>query len=148
MKRKEIDVDHFIDVCRSSQTMSEAATRLGMHFNTFKKHAQEIGCYEANQGGRGTKKSSNETRKIPLEEILGGQHPSYQTHKLKNRLIKEGIFKDNCSSCGIDSWSGHKIVCELDHINGRRTDHRLDNLRLLCPNCHSQTPTFRSKNRE
>lgn len=52
-----------------------------------------------------------------------------------------------CSCCGLSSWNDTPIVLEMDHINGDNTDHRLDNLRLLCPNCHSQTPTYKNKNK-
>ncbi|MGB2240169.1 MAG: HNH endonuclease [Pseudomonadales bacterium] len=54
----------------------------------------------------------------------------------------------NCSSCGIgDEWNGKPITLQLDHINGVNNDHRLDNLRMLCPNCHSQTDTWCGRNK-
>ena len=81
------------------------------------------------------------------DEILDGKHPSYQTYKLKNRMLKEGILVNICSECGISEWNGKSISLELDHVDGVRTNHKLENLRLLCPNCHSQTDTYRSKNR-
>jgi len=51
-----------------------------------------------------------------------------------------------CDKCQISSWLGEKIVLELDHINGVNNDNRIENLRFLCPNCHSLTPTFRGRN--
>lgn len=50
--------------------------------------------------------------------------------------------------CGINSWLGNPLTLELDHINGVRTDNRRENLRVLCPNCHSQTPTYRRKKKD
>jgi hypothetical protein len=86
--------------------------------------------------------------KIPLEEILSGKHPQFQTYKLKLRLIKEGLIENVCSVCNTSEWMGNKLNMELDHIDGDRTNHRFENLRMLCPNCHSQTETYRSKNRK
>jgi len=66
---------------------------------------------------------------------------------LKKRLIKELNWEYKCNECEISEWNNKKISLELDHINGIHTDNQIGNLRLLCPNCHSQTPTFRTKNK-
>lgn len=84
---------------------------------------------------------------IPLEEILV-EGSTYTTHNLRKRLIKEGIFQHKCSSCARTTWKGVPIPLELDHINGTRDDHRLDNLRLLCLNCHGLTDTWRGRNKK
>jgi hypothetical protein len=68
--------------------------------------------------------------------------------RIKRILISENLIKNKCGgkNCNvIDNWNGKKIILELDHINGVNNDNRIKNLRLLCPNCHSQTPTFRRK---
>lgn len=59
---------------------------------------------------------------------------------------RDNIFKETCYECDIKDWNGKPIKLELDHINGINHDNRLENLRLLCPNCHSQTDTFRGRN--
>lgn len=136
----------FIKICLESESMAKAAATLGMHFNSFKTKAVKLGCYKPNQSGKGINKKDNGS-KIPLTEILEGKHPHYQTNKLKKRLISEGIKTKECEECGLgDEWNGKTIVHQLDHIDGNRTNHKLDNLRVLCPNCHSQTGTFRGKN--
>jgi hypothetical protein len=89
----------------------------------------------------------NELKKIPLKEILNGDHPYYQTFKLNKRLIKENILENKCDECNIVDWNDQPISFHLDHKNGISSDHRLDNLRLLCPNCHSQTTTYCGKNK-
>ena len=94
----------------------------------------------------GLKTESKTGSKIPLSEILDGQHPYYQTYKLNLRLIREGLMKNECSVCGISEWNGKEIKMQLDHINGNSSDHRLENLRMICPNCHSQTETYCGKN--
>ena len=142
----KIDEQEFVTTCNSSKSMAEAASKLHLHFNTFKKYAVKLGCYKPNQGGKGTKKPNS--RRILTEDILNGDYPQYQTYKLKNRLIEEGYKEDKCELCG---WSekrrGEKYTpCELHHIDGDRTNHKLNNLQLLCPNCHSLTSTHRAKN--
>lgn len=67
--------------------------------------------------------------------------------KLKKRLIKEGILEPKCSKCLNETWLDGPIPLELDHINGKNDDNKLSNLRLLCPNCHSLTDTYRGRNR-
>ncbi len=133
-----------IEACNSSTTMAQAAVKVGLHFNTFASRAKKLGCYKPNQAGRGINKSSG--KKIPLDLILNGKYPEYQTFKLKTRLLEEGVLINKCSVCNITEWNGKKLVMELDHINGDRKDHRLKNLRLICPNCHALTETYRAKN--
>ncbi len=65
---------------------------------------------------------------------------------IKKRLISEGLLKNQCAICDLGSiWHGRKLVLQLDHKNGNKTDSRFENLRLLCPNCHTQTETWGSR---
>lgn len=65
-----------------------------------------------------------------------------KSYKLKNKLIKEGIKENKCEICGLSSWLDKEIILQLHHINGVHTDNHLENLQILCPNCHSQTDNF------
>ncbi len=65
---------------------------------------------------------------------------------LKKRLVAEGVLPWQCALCSLTEWSGEPVPLELDHVSGDRYDNRLENLRLLCPNCHALTPTYRGRN--
>lgn len=80
---------------------------------------------------------------MPIEQLLRGRR--CRTH-VKMRLIRAGLLENICSDCGLQEWRGQRIVMHLDHINGVKNDNRLENLRMLCPNCHSQTETYSGKN--
>ena len=70
------------------------------------------------------------------------------THNVSlKRIIDDNLIEYKCQECGLkDSWNNKMLVLHLDHINGISNDHRLENLRFLCPNCHSQTDTYTDKN--
>lgn len=84
---------------------------------------------------------------FPLEQILV-EHSSYSnTVSLKKRLLRAGLLEPKCAACSIGpEWNSMPLTLQLDHINGTRDDHRIENLRLLCPNCHSQTSTYCGRN--
>ncbi len=82
-------------------------------------------------------------RQQPLERILQNSR-SRQT--IKRRLLQAGILKNVCEECGLAEWRGKPLAIQIDHRNGIRDDHRVENLRMLCPNCHSQTETFAGRN--
>ena len=134
-----------LDSIAASKTMLEAAAKTDLHFSTFKRRALKLGVYTPNQGGKGTQKKSGLS--YDLNDILDGKHPGYQSFKLKQKLYDSGRKINKCEECGISEWNGKKIECELDHIDGNSKNNSFDNLRILCPNCHSQTHTFRFKKR-
>jgi len=128
----------FIEVSRESKSAIEASVKLKMPYKTYAKVAKKLECFKDNPKIVG---------EAPLDEVLEGLHPNYSTTKLKERLIDAGIKECKCEWCEITQWRNLPITLELDHINGNNSDHRLENLRVLCPNCHSQTDTFRNRKR-
>jgi len=130
----------------ASNTMREACSKTNLHFNTFKKYAIKFNIYKPNQGSKGSKKP-NIKQVYPLKDILNGKYPQYHTFKLKNRLIKEKVKEHKCEKCNLEMWNNVKIPIELNHIDGNCFNHTLENLEILCPNCHAQTCNYRGKNK-
>ena len=84
--------------------------------------------------------------KRPLHLLLQ-RGSAYHSDKLRRRLIAEGVFEARCAACGLTHWRGGRIPLELDHIDGDRENNELHNVRLVCPNCHALTPTYRGRNK-
>jgi hypothetical protein len=82
----------------------------------------------------------------PLERVLAAGRRRSRQH-VKARLLMAGLKEERCESCGLVDWHGQPLSLELHHINGDGEDNRLENLRLLCPNCHSQTDTWGARNK-
>lgn len=82
-------------------------------------------------------------RLMPIKELLAR---SKSRAAVRRRLLEAGLLQNVCSECGLREWLGKPLAMHIDHINGTPDDNRLENLRMLCPNCHSQTPTYAGRN--
>jgi len=82
----------------------------------------------------------------PNEEIFT-ENSYYSNDLVKQRIVKDDLIEYKCKVCGIDEGQGKPVILDLDHINGNNRDNRLENLRFLCPNCHSQTDTYKGRNK-
>ena len=129
-----------INAANSTVSASAAAASLGIKYDTYRKYAIKYNCLKTNQSGKGmSKKSANS---YALEDILAGEHPQYPSAKLRIRLVKEDIFPAKCNKCGLEEWLNKPIPLELEHKDGNHHNNLLENLELLCPNCHAQTETY------
>ena len=134
----------------------EALIKLGMNpsgggnYRRMKDKITELELDVSHFTGQGHLKGKNHgwSPRTSDEEIFK-KDSSYRgsSTRLKERYLEQG-FDYCCSECGISEWNGKPIVLQLDHINGERHDNRIENLRLLCPNCHSQTHTFAGRNKK
>lgn len=149
MSRKiKVSDNEIVSAASLFPSATAAASFLGIKYSTFKVHAERLGVFKTNQSGKGISKPITDERKILLSEILEGKHPQYQSNKLRKRLINEGVKEQKCECCGLTEWLGKNISLELDHIDGNCYNHRIENLRIVCPNCHAQTETYRGKNKK
>lgn len=153
------DRETFCRVFNESNGIREALQKLGMsgnggNYKTFKERCAEEGLDLVQMNERVRRANSDRMsrlgrrwRRRPLDQILT-ERSCTSRRAVKARLITEGLLDPTrCSICGMpDQWNGLPIVMIIDHINGRGDDHRLENLRLICPNCNSQLETFTGRN--
>ena len=121
----------------------------GGNYATVKNYVKKYEIDTSHFTGQGwnTGLKFNPHPPFKMEEILVENRP-YNTNTLKKRLIKEGYKDHKCENCGRSEWEGNPIPLELHHINGDRNDNRIENLEILCPNCHTMTDNFRGSNKK
>mgnify|MGYP000573677090 CR=1 FL=1 len=145
--------DELLDLLNSSTSFRDFLLKIGSSSNgtgaykSIKKQLIEIGITNfpkfnySNFFIQISKKKSNNEVFI--------ENSSYTRSSLKKRIIKYNLIEYKCSKCNNDGfWNGEKLTLQLEHKNGINDDNRLENLEFLCPNCHSQTSTYCSKNRK
>ena len=140
LERKE-EILEWIDENKSKAYISK---ELKCKQETLNKYLIQMGIeYKRNQSGKGMTK--NYKNKWTLKEYLQNSS-DIQTNKVKKKILEEGIKEYKCECCGLTTWLNQPIPLELHHIDGDRTNNKIENYELLCPNCHAFTDSYRGKN--
>ena len=134
--------EDLIEAVSKSSNINQVIKNLGLNkssgtYNTIKKRMGEYGITQ--QFGIGE-------RKKYTDETIFCENSTYDRSTLRNRIIRENKLRYRCSICNVVEWNNKPMSLQLDHINGVNNDNRLENLRFLCPNCHTQTSTWGNKN--
>lgn len=151
---KNTDED-FIEAAKHSTSIAGMCRYLdrspyGAGYYMMHKKIKELGIDTSHFTGCGWNTEGKHLikREKTPDEIVFCEKSQFATSKLKNRLIRGGYKEERCEKCGRTEWEGKKIPLQTHHINGVKDDNRLENLMLLCPNCHAQTDNYCSKNRK
>lgn len=141
----------FAEIIKRSQSYAEACTLMNIKPHNSTWMTLQRRCERENiddshiRKNAGKIKRCNPVNKRPIEYYL--QQGTVLKSGMRDRLIKEGYLKNICYICGLSNeWNNQPLTLQLDHIDGDKFNNVIENLRLLCPNCHTQTPTFGSKN--
>lgn len=142
-KRKILSVEdtqHILQKLKSKVTINALRNETGLGVNILKRILKENNIpYISNQNHKGRVA-------VSFADTFTTNSKSSNS-KIVNCIKQHNLIPyDKCYKCGLDSWIDGKLVLELDHINGNNTDNQLENLQFLCPNCHSQTPTYKGRN--
>lgn len=154
MRKKRWTTEQFVNAVNTSYSYAEVMTKLGLkiagsNYDTVKRQIKELNLNTSHMTGKAWNQGEryrNLKQSRPLREVLVEHSTWINSNHLKERLLKEEIKKYECECCGNSMWMGKPIALELHHVNGIKDDLRLENLQLLCPNCHSFTDNYRGKN--
>lgn len=153
-RRRTWTDEQFIETVQSSGSIREVLIKLGLketggNYKEFRRHCKRLLVTTTHFHGQGHLRGKKRSWRYgaSLATILVENSSYTNLRTLKKRLIREGLLTEECSTCGLRTWLGQPIPLELDHINGVHDDHRRENLRLLCPNCHALTPNYRGRNK-
>lgn len=148
-KPNYFDRKKFIDAVESSKLPSEVCAKLGVSYSKkWLVDASEFHSYQLPERIANSPYGRNAKGRYvkSLEEVLV-ENSTANNQVVKARLLSANLVVNECATCHLaPEWEGKPLTLQLDHINGNPTDNRINNLRLLCPNCHSQTETYGGRN--
>lgn len=146
--------EQFVELLKKSSTISEVLFKLGYTvrgnswgYSQVKRRMDDLNLDYSIFKGKSAVIKTNKLNNVRKEDILK-ENCKHQRIVLRRYVIKNNLIPYKCAICGCTEWQGKTLSLELDHINGINNDNRLENLRFLCPNCHSQTSTYGSRNQQ
>ena len=146
--------EQFVELLKKSSTISEVLFKLGYTvkgnswgYSQVKRRMDDLNLDYSIFKGKSAVIKTNKLNNVKKEDILK-ENCKHQRIVLRRYIIKNNLIPYKCAICGCTEWQGKTLSLELDHINGINNDNRLENLRFLCPNCHSQTSTYGSRNQQ
>jgi Zn finger protein HypA/HybF involved in hydrogenase expression len=149
-----VSTKKLIEIVLKSNTYVDILKELGVdaynggHYRTLKRRIKEENINDDHIRFN-AEKYVKVTKKRPLSDILVRNSTYTSNTSLKKRILQSKLLEEKCDKCSMNTeWQGEKLTLQLDHKNGINNDHRIENLRFLCPNCHSQTTTYSGKNRK
>lgn len=151
----ELSEDEFISLIRNSNNKAEVLFKLGYSvegnswgYTLLRKRMEELNLNGTEfKGKSGFKDKVNESLKLENVDKILCENSPHTRAVIRRFVLKNNLIPYKCSCCGNEGeWLNKPLSLQLDHINGNCSDHRLENLRWLCPNCHVQTSTHGSKN--
>jgi 5-methylcytosine-specific restriction endonuclease McrA len=119
----------------------------GSNYSVLQRRIDSLRLDTSHFKGQAHAKGKTFPKRRPTSDYLTNKVP-IASFRLKQRLLQEKILQPVCNSCKQTTWLGHPIPLELEHIDGNPNNNSLDNLSLLCPNCHAFTETYRGKNQK
>lgn len=149
MPFKKYSQEQLIRAVQTSTSIREVLRKLqvapyGGNYAVCKGYMEKLGLDTSHFRGQGHRRGRQFGPKRPLSAYLDNSFP-ITSHRLRTRLLREGVFVHQCSRCQLREWNGEPIPLELEHRDGNHQNNSLANLTLLCPNCHAQTPHYRGR---
>lgn len=146
--------EEFSNLVKSSLNISEVLFKLGYTtignswgYGQVKQRMQDLNLTGTDFRGKNAIVAKSKLEELKPEELFV-ENCKHQRRNLRGYIIRHHILPYKCALCGVTEWNGKTLSLELDHINGINNDNRIENLRFLCPNCHSQTVTYGARNKQ
>lgn len=137
LEEKVKDCYSFAELCRRLGLSPE-----GSNPKTVKKKMDKFGVDYSHFTGQGWRSNNKNPVYRDKYAFKLSEDKTLKSANVRTKIINLGLKENKCEECGITEWRGRPITIQLHHINGIRSDNRIENLRMLCPNCHSQTDNF------